>query len=160
MQTLHLLPGESRGEAADLVLNRSALERLFMLLRAANQDGYAEGRFYQRDGSYYTLIIEVIDHPPDHRAWKDVRLAYMLHNARRVRVDTSGWLYDADLLATHLYAARKAKRHTQFDAAAAIGISVGFIHKVEHCKSSPKPENFTRLCRYIGTEVGEYGLDP
>lgn len=158
MPTLHLLPGESRGSSADIVLSPLALEKLLRTLSRARRDGYATADFQQRDKAPYGLYVSVIDQPVTHLDWRHQPLAYMRHQTRHALLSGHNQPYDADLLSAHLYAARKAKGHSQQEAARAIGVSLGFVSNVEHCKFAPRPENFVKLCRYIGTSREEYNL--
>ncbi len=156
MNTLHLLPGESRGDTAEIVLSPVALALLQKLLNEAADHNYACGRFKQTDGGEYTLCVDVV--AEGHRNWRDRPLAYLLHQARRVRYDSRNRPYNAGLLGHDLYVARKAKHHKQDEAAAEIGVSRGFISYVENFQTTPREENFRKICTYIGTEMADYAL--
>lgn len=158
MNTLHLLPGESPGDTADLVLSPAAVRKLIDLLHLVLLDEHACAIFGQRDGKLYTLCVEVIDRDHDHPAWRHIRLAYMRHQARHVLRDYRNRNYDADLLSAHLYAARKVRRHNQSDAARTMGVSLGFVSNVENCKYVPRPESFEKLFAYMGTSLGDYEI--
>jgi DNA-binding XRE family transcriptional regulator len=161
--TLHLLPGESRGDTAEIVLNTMAPDKLRKLFDEAELHGHACNRFQQRDGTEYTVCVEIIDKADSHEQWRMTRLAYMRHDQRRRiapmpgRID--GCRVDCDLLSAHLYAARKTHHHTQTDAARAIGVSVGFISDIENCHHVPREKNFHKLCDYIGTTIREYVVE-
>jgi DNA-binding XRE family transcriptional regulator len=161
--TLHLLPGESRGDTADIVLNKIALDMLKELIAEVEDHGHSCKRFRQRDGTEYTLCMEVIDKEDSHEQWRMTRLAYMRHDQRRriapMPGSRNGCRVDCDLLSAHLYAARKTHHHTQTDAALAIGVSVGFISDIENCHHVPRERNFEKLCNYIGTAVKEYVVE-
>lgn len=90
MPTLHLLPGESRGDTADIVLSSVALHRLIRPLLDAEKHGASCERFRQRDGTVYTVCAELIDKNDGHQLWRHTRLAYMRHNIRRVVRDHNG----------------------------------------------------------------------
>jgi DNA-binding XRE family transcriptional regulator len=158
VNTLHLLPGESRGDTAEIVLTPAALKHLRKLLDEADEHRYACGRFTQSDGSEYTLCVDIVNEPGSGRAWRDRPLAYLRHDTRNIRYDARQRPYNANLLANDLYVARKAKRHRQDEAADEIGVSRGFISYVENQRTTPRGDNFKKLCEYIGTEMADYAL--
>lgn len=157
MRTLHLLPGETQGDTADIILSPAALETLIGVLQNAKEnDGYACGRFVQRDGIEYTLCVDIRKGCRTSREWRDTPMAYLQGKKRNLRYNVRAYAIDLHLLGTELYSARKAKKHDQHTAAKILGISHGTVSLIENKRQEPKPENLDRICEYIGEPVGRY----
>lgn len=156
MRILHLLPGETQGDTADIILTPVALDQLIGVLQQAREIKYACGRFVQRDGVEYTLCVDVREGPSNSREWRDAPMAYLQGQVRNLRYDVRAYGIDLKLLGAELYSARKKKKHNQHAAAKILGISHGTISLIERIKQEPKPENLDRICAYIGDPVGRY----
>jgi hypothetical protein len=154
--TLHILPGESPGDTAELIVAPQAVKRLAELLREAEYDGYASHRFRQRDSVPYSLNVRLLDAPLGDPAWKEIPLAYLLHGVRRQHEEGVRRGLDLTRIGSSLYAARKLKRHDQKTAAAALGMSVGFVSAVENLAAVPKHSSLKRIAEYADMDVANF----
>jgi DNA-binding XRE family transcriptional regulator len=151
---LHVLPGEGPGDTAELIMNPAALDELQRILTIARIQGHCMGRFRQRDGVEYSLMIDMVDKPFSHPEWRHRPLAYTIHQAHVSENDRrQNGVYDLDKLKSALFEARKKKGHGQKEAAAAMGISLGVISHIENCQTVPKPETWAKLLAYLGRPI-------
>ena len=156
MPICHILPGESEGDTAQLILNTAAIPALIKVLNEARDTGLAFTRLSQRDNVEFTLAVEVVPHERNHTSWREVPYAYL--EGKAIRYDSRERRYDARLLARHLYAAKRKYGHDNKAAAAAMGVSLGFVSDILNHRGAKIPRHLEKVAAYCGTEVKRYLL--